>query len=236
MVHNFIEHKDTSYFNATEGGYMGVCKIGPTPTTLKYMNLMRINGAHPAHHRTTDAWRDNHRPIVQACGMHPARHLSSTRLSLTPLQPPDAAFVGHLLGDPQVRAYLGGPVPVEDHPRRFNAYLDAPPSVGIWAMRLGAEDTALGLITLTPYHDRPDMELSYQLAPQCWHQGFGAEAVACVAQHALEDLAQPRVLAETQAANVASCRLLTGLGWQVMARLERFGAQQVLYATAAPSP
>lgn len=45
----------------------------------------------------------------------------------------------------------------------------------------------------------------------------------------LNDLSLTRVVAETQAANVASCQLLERLGMRLERTVERFGAGQAIY-------
>ena len=55
--------------------------------------------------------------------------------------------------------------------------------------------------------------------------------VQAVIRYALRDLGLPRVVAETQTANIASCRLLEGLGLRRERTVQRFGAQQAIYVT-----
>ena len=161
----------------------------------------------------------------------PAAQLTSERLSLTPLKPEDAKVITNLLGNPQVRRYLGGPVPAMERHARFETYLKGARGIGIWAVRLSPEADAIGLIILAPHHTGSDTEVSYQLDPNFWAKGYATEAVACVIAHALGALALPRVVAETQSANTASCRLLHRLGMQEIETLERFGQRQTLFAT-----
>ena len=71
-----------------------------------------------------------------------------------------------------------------------------------------------------------------ELDPDHWKNGFAAEAVGEVITHALNALELPRVVAETQVANTASCRLLSLLDLNEIEQLERFGARQVIYATS----
>lgn len=72
--------------------------------------------------------------------------------------------------------------------------------------------------------------MSYEFRPAAWGHGFAKEATTCVVKHALSDLGLPRILAETQAANIASCRLLQKMGFAEKQRLDRFGAEQVIFA------
>ena len=162
----------------------------------------------------------------------PAAHLSTRRLSLTPLTPKDEAIVVDLLSNPQVRQYLGGPVPPAQRVARFQTYLKPPSGIGLWTIRQAELPEAIGLISLAPHHNDIDWEISYQLDPDHWNNGFATEAVGEVIAHAQNTLELPRVVAETQVANTASCRLLSRLGLFEIEQLERFGARQAIYSTS----
>ena len=92
------------------------------------------------------------------------------------------------------------------------------------------QDAAIGLMVLNPHKDGADYEVSYIFSHSSWGQGFATEATAQIVDHALNDLGLKRVIAETQSANAASCRMLAKLGFSEEARLERFGAEQVIFA------
>jgi ribosomal-protein-alanine N-acetyltransferase len=100
-----------------------------------------------------------------------------------------------------------------------------------WAIRLKSDGEFVGMVSLGVHHDGTDTEISYLLLPEWWGQGYAKEAVRAVVDLALGDLGLPRVVAETQTANVASCRLLESLGMRLERRVERFGAEQAIYAT-----
>jgi len=161
-----------------------------------------------------------------------AHHLSTQRLSLTALTPQDQAFVTALLGDQAVRQFLGGVVPPSERIARFQAYLTGASGVDIWAVHTKVHAQPIGLIILSPHHNGVDTEISYQFSPSFWCNGYASEAVRCVLEHVRRTLALPRVVAETQAANTASCRLLRRLGLEEVGKLERFGQPQILFATS----
>ncbi len=71
--------------------------------------------------------------------------------------------------------------------------------------------------------------MSYELLPEYWGKGYATEAVEAALGYAFVDLGLERVVAETQAANERSCRLLERLGMKAERKLERFGAKQVIY-------
>ncbi len=86
------------------------------------------------------------------------------------------------------------------------------------------------MISLDPHHDGEATEISFQILPEFWGEGFGTEAVRTVIRHAFDEKGLDRLLAETQAANTASRRLLTRLGMEEAGRVMRFGAEQIIYS------
>lgn len=62
-------------------------------------------------------------------------------------------------------------------------------------------------------------------------EGYGTEAVQAVVTHAVTVLGLPRIIAETQIANIASCRLLESIGMRLEQTIERFGAKQGIFTT-----
>ena len=165
----------------------------------------------------------------------PIPQLETDRLVLRPLAARDEAFVARLLSDPDVRRHLGGPVPADRHGRVFAAYLAHRPPSAVWTVLWRGRTAApLGLVFLTPHAGPEDgtgqLELSYMFDPASWGQGLAGEAVGAVLDHARSLGARGRILAETQAANLRSKRMLRRLGFAPIRRFERFGAIQVLYA------
>jgi len=160
-----------------------------------------------------------------------ADHIQTERLLLNPLRRRDIWFFCKLIGNSNVRRYLGGPVPWQQRLSRFNRYLSAPSHVGIWVARLARRNQPIGLVELGPHKDGRDYEVSYQFDPDHWGEGFSKEAVHAVIAHALDEAGLERVVAETQSANLASCRLLMSQGMIECHKLQRFGAEQIVFAT-----
>lgn len=144
-----------------------------------------------------------------------ANILRTDRMRLRPPGDADRPFLEALWRDADVRRFLGGPSeadPLAPGPaRRWLAEAEAP----------------LGLLSLGP-HEGGETELSYQFAGAHWGQGLAFEAARAICDH-VADLGLPALVAETQAANAASRRLLARLGFAEVQRLIRFGAPQILY-------
>ncbi len=163
--------------------------------------------------------------------MNFAPTLTTHRLHLRQMRLRDGLFFFRLIGNNQVRRYLGGPVPLGKRPGRLRDHLRGWREAAAWLVTTRSAPMSLGLVSLTPHKDGTDYELSYQFHPNSWGQGFAKEACARLLSHAADDLGLLRVIAETQTANTASCHLLQALGMVESRRLERFGAEQAIYTT-----
>ncbi len=141
----------------------------------------------------------------------------------------DLEHVVALYMDEDVRRFLGGPRDEEDIRSAFPRLLQSNAEIHRWAVRLKAKDAFMGIIYLGPHHDGADIEISYQFLPAWWGQGYATETVQAVIDYAFEIRGLPRIIAETQMANVASRRLLARLGMRLARTVERFGARQAIY-------
>jgi [ribosomal protein S5]-alanine N-acetyltransferase len=161
-----------------------------------------------------------------------AEQIQTERLLLLRLRKRNLWLFYRLLGNKRVRRFLGGPVPWSQRLPRFRRYLAAPDFVGVWVVSEVERNQPIGLVELGPHKDGQDYEISYQFSPTFWGKGFANEAVRAVISHALDETDLERIIAETQSANSASCRLLMKLGMVEVERLERFGAEQIIFATS----
>ncbi len=160
--------------------------------------------------------------------------LRTNRCLLAKPQERDCEGLRELYTDPEVRKYLGGPADAAALEKSIAARLSSD-SDRYWVIRHAPSDAFIGCVSLDTYYDGVSAEVSYQILPQWWGQGIGTEVVQRVIQHALEDLGLPNVLAETQTANKASCRLLEKVGMRLVETVRRYGAQQSVYAVANPA-
>lgn len=161
--------------------------------------------------------------------------IQTTRCDLMALRADDLEHVVRLYTDADVRRFLGGPVDEQTMRSRFPAILEPDTSTQRLAVRIKTDGSFAGLVTLSPHHDGVDTEVSYQFLPEWWGQGYATEAVQAVVTHALTHSGLPRVIAETQTANIASCRLLERIGMRLDRTVDRFGAEQSIYTTDAAS-
>ncbi|MFJ1662526.1 GNAT family N-acetyltransferase [Streptomyces anthocyanicus] len=154
--------------------------------------------------------------------------LHAERVTLRPVTSQDAPVVRAVLIDPEVRAFLGGPV---SEARIEARQRDYPTTPGVWAVAPAAGGEAIGLVSITAdsrFAGRA--EISYQLLSSAWGQGLGREAVgAAVDWWAAEAPDGGPLIAVTQERNTASRRLLETLGMTVLDTLLEHSERQCLY-------
>ncbi len=161
--------------------------------------------------------------------MATAPYFTTERLHLREILASDASFIGELISHDEVRRFLGGPVPIAQREAAISDYRSAVEGKLVWLVETRKARHPLGLISISRHTDGEDYELSYQLHPDAWGFGYATEAAMRVIEFALNDLRLKRLIAETQSANTASRRLLERLGMKELRRLQRFGAEQVVY-------
>lgn len=138
----------------------------------------------------------------------------------------DVPFFLRLTADAEVRAHLGGVAPLSRRLSQARSYIRAGAGAH-WVVMDRAAPAPLGLIVLGHHGEEDAPELSYQFLRRSWGYGYATEACrAVLAAHSA-----PRIVAETQAANAASRRLLVRLGFVEHRHLARYGARQVIYHT-----
>jgi ribosomal-protein-alanine N-acetyltransferase len=155
--------------------------------------------------------------------------LRTVRCDLTAPALQDRETLRQLLTDYAVRQYLGGALSEQDADRRADA-LALAPSENRWSVRLRENGQCIGLVELARHHDREDIEVSYQFLPTSWGTGLATEAVSAVIGYCFDELRLERLVAETQAANLPSRRLLERCGMREFKKVSRFGEDQIIYA------
>ncbi|ADC51691.1 hypothetical protein BpOF4_18250 [Alkalihalophilus pseudofirmus OF4] len=156
--------------------------------------------------------------------------LESKRCIIRGFQRSDITEIRKLYKSEEVRKYLGG-VPQGESIELSLKELEYPPKGSFyWIIREKQTDEFIGLASLDPHHDGVNIELSYQLLPRWWGRGYATEILQLIVTHVLNDLNLTKIIAETQTANTASCRLLEKVGMKKEQILIRFGAEQAIYS------
>lgn len=156
--------------------------------------------------------------------------LSTNRLLLRALTDDDRAEIIAMQSDPELRHYLGGPVPTEELEQLHTSSLGE--VWGTFGIQPRHSPTIIGLCSLS--RDRDALELSYQLMPHHWGQGIAREACAAVLDWVWSEQPDDEIIAVTQTANNASRRLLVRLGFVEHDTLVEYSAEQVLARLQRP--
>jgi [ribosomal protein S5]-alanine N-acetyltransferase len=154
--------------------------------------------------------------------------LNTSRCRLLPVSSVDVPNLARLYADPAARRYLGGALPSQEAEAAALRFV-VDPARETFTIRLKKRNEFVGFVSLSPHCDEPSTEISYMIDPSFWRSGLAREAAAAVLTHAFDRLGLIEIIAETQAANTASRRLLERLGMTYIRSLHRFGSEQVLY-------
>lgn len=156
--------------------------------------------------------------------------LETERCVLFDLKRADFIDIKNLYLNHNVRKYLGGIVDEAHLLKAAEVMLENEGKSFFWVVRERISNAFMGLVSLTPHHDGVYTEVSYQFMPEWWGKGYGREAVGMVIKYGLMELNLSKLIAETQTANEASCRLLECAGMKREKTLIRFGAEQAVYS------
>ncbi|WP_075635197.1 GNAT family N-acetyltransferase [Rhizobium rhizosphaerae] len=161
--------------------------------------------------------------------------LLSSRCEMRPPIDADGEELIRLWTDPTVRVFLGGSLSKDEAAARVSDLLSTRENV--WVVTLigaRAREPVIGLVALHSHHDGEDVEISYSFLPEFTGQGLAAEAVDRILQHALFHMGLQSLVAEAQAANLPSCRMLERIGFACVGETQRFGAYQRIYRFPVP--
>ncbi|WP_275897949.1 GNAT family N-acetyltransferase [Halobacillus ihumii] len=137
--------------------------------------------------------------------------------------------IKELYQNKKVREFLGGVRKEDSIHEILNEMLKSDDGSWYWIIKDKKLNGFIGLVSLTPHHNGEDIEVSYQLLPKWWRNGYATEVVSEVMNFAFEKLKVRSVVAETQTANLASRKLLEKLEMQLVNTFRRFGAEQSFY-------
>lgn len=154
---------------------------------------------------------------------------TTERCRLDAVSEQDEALLVALHTDGDVRRYLGGAATAKAA-RRQLSHMMVDPTRGAMVIVLRQTAERIGIIDFHRHHDSEHIEVSYMMLPRFWGAGLAREALAKALHHRFgNDSTLDCIVAETQVANAASCRLLERLDFTEMRRLQRFDAEQALY-------
>lgn len=155
--------------------------------------------------------------------------LETNRCILSYIQIDDYDDVKLLYVNEDVRRYLGGTQNNKNIQASFTKMIHTTIESLYFIVREKYTKEFIGLISLDTHHDGISTEVSYQLLPKWWGDGYATEVLNEIINYAINKLQLTEIVAETQTANIASCRLLEKLGMNLRETVHRFGEVQSIY-------
>lgn len=161
----------------------------------------------------------------------------TSRLVLRRFVRDDASSLAITLGDAEVMRYSRtGPM----LPEQIAAYIQRWTAsyrtlgYGLWAVVDKSSQRLVGYCGLSAIEveGRPEVEVGYRLARDCWGRGLGTEAAAAARDVAFGRLRLPRLIAIIDPRNTASQRVAEKIGLTYEKDATVFGVRLRVYAEA----
>ena len=156
--------------------------------------------------------------------------IETNRCQILKLKENDYQDIKELYFDEDVRKFLGGVGSKEGFDNNFNDMISPEDDSFYWVIRLKANNELIGLVSLDKHHDGLNIEISYQFKPVWWGQAYAEEVIRKVIDYAFNELNMKKLVAETQSANIGSCKLLKKVGMILEQKIIRFGAEQSVFS------
>lgn len=165
--------------------------------------------------------------------------IRTRRLELEPLALSDLGELHALWTEESVRAFLwdGEAIARErtrgillENEARFERL-----GYGMWGIRRRDRKRPglIGFCGFWSFHDPPEWQLVYGLAPDARGAGLATEAVKAMIRHGLSELGFERIIASADAPNAESLAVLERAGMSFERRLEILGRDTIYYSIAA---
>ena len=164
--------------------------------------------------------------------------IRTKHLSLDPLLVSDLNEVHALWSEESVREFLWDSTSITRERSRAllleNEARFERQHYGMWGLRRRDKKRPelVGFCGFWSFHDPPEWQLVYGLAPEARGEGLATEAVKAMIRHGLRELRFARVLASADADNAASLAVLERAGMQFERRVEILGRDTVYYSIA----
>jgi ribosomal-protein-alanine N-acetyltransferase len=155
--------------------------------------------------------------------------METLRTIFSKLSKNDYTDLYKLHSNSEVRKYLGGTKNENEFKKQFDSFFSAELPEIYWVVREKDTNNFIGVSSISKYHDDINYEVSYELLPEYWNDGFGTEIVSKTVDYAFKELGLQTLYAETQKKNIASRKVLEKIGMQFLKEIERFNEKQVIY-------
>lgn len=153
--------------------------------------------------------------------------MNTTRCRIEIFNKDDISCAVRLYTDENVRKHLGGVVDEATAREKISKWVNS--NNIYFSVKLYRTGEFMGMISVGDYYNDIDQEISYMFLPEYWGNGFAFESISYVMEYCRSEMKLNRLIAETQAANTASCRLLERLGYVLSEQVTRYGELQNVY-------
>jgi [ribosomal protein S5]-alanine N-acetyltransferase len=159
--------------------------------------------------------------------------IETARLKLRPFTTANVSDLHSLWIDPGVRKYLWDDEVISRE--QVASVIDESISLfeasqfGLWGVFFREDETLVGFCGYWFFHDPPQLQLLYGIAPREWGSGLATEAARAVIRYGFEELSFDRIIASADAPNQASLRVMEKAGMRFDRRLLINGLDTVYY-------
>ena len=160
--------------------------------------------------------------------------IETAQLRLRPFRFEDLDALHRLWTEPEVRRYLwDGEVITRDRVESLikisiTSFEDH--GFGLWAVLPREGESLIGFCGFWFFHEPPKLELLYGISPAHWHKGLATEAARAMLSYGFNELSFERIEASTDAANVASSKVMERVGMSFWKREMTNGLDTVYFA------
>ena len=152
-------------------------------------------------------------------------NIETSRLKLRWLSLDDAAFIYHLVNDPQWLRFIGDKQVHDLDDARD--YIESGPRAmyqqfgfGLNLVSLKDDTTSIGICGLLKRDPLAEPDLGFAFLPEYRRRGYAQEATEAVLHHGFSTLEQRRIVAIVDTGNQASIRLLEKLGFHLDRKIQ----------------
>lgn len=159
--------------------------------------------------------------------------IKTARLRLRPFTLNDVDDIHRLWIDPDVRKYLWDDEVISRE--RAASAIDASiahfesDGLGLWAVFPHGENRLIGFCGFWFFHDPPQLQLLYGIAPSHWGKGFATEVAKAMIRYGFEKHSFDRIEASADVPNLASLRVMEKAGMHFQKRVCASGLDTVYY-------
>ena len=164
--------------------------------------------------------------------------IRTKHLNLDPLTLSDLAAMHAIWTEESVREYLWDATSITRERTRAllleNEARFERQGYGMWGLRRRDKKRPelIGFCGFWSFHEPPEWQLVYGLAPEARGEGLATEAVKAMIRHGFRELHFDRILASADAPNTASLAVLERAGMELERTVEILGRDTLYYSIA----